>query len=239
MDCPAIVPKGMEEHQALLPRLAILRGLTLEERLALVARAEAYQRAEATPLLSALLESAAAPAQVVRYLAKQMVHKTSFGASFLLRYYDPLVFRHLRWIFNARQLATLLGSAKAWYHPTPDGSCWYRQGVPTYPAEMKPVLSKEQWGSLHRIGLINAVVTAATRDSLLSIADNDVFERVDQYLRMAIEDAGLMDACDQKCYALQALRFGPDRLTEAGTLRKIARSKAEGLSYVGLCMEDG
>jgi len=239
LDCLPIVPKGLDAHEAMLPRLAVLREVSHQNRLALLTQAEAHQRTDAMPLLSALLVSVATPAQLVSHLARQMVLKTPFRASFLLRYYDPLVFRHLRWIFNARQMAAFLGPVETWHYAILDTPYWHRQCVPGCLAEMKPRLDKEQWGRLHRIGLINAVVKKATRASLLLCEDTALFLKIDGYLKMAIEEAGLTEAGDQQCYALQALKFGPEYLVEAKTVQRVARSKSECVSYVGLCMEEG
>lgn len=206
LDWISVAPPKLLQQQHLLPRIIRLAGLSDERRLQLLEAHCQLLAKEGRILWSCVLQTDASLESVAMQMARNMVLTTPHGQKFLLRFFDPRVFRHLIWIFTPRQMASFVGQIAAWYWVDVETKDW-RRTIPSHdePAER---LSAEQWGSLHRIGLLNLTLADIRRMGSVVEHDEKLYRDIDAGLRRAIEVEGLVDAEDQRLYAVHCLQHG-------------------------------
>ena len=109
-----VIPRGLENASHLMPLMIDLRALAEVQHSALVDWLEAsLQRCGESPI-ACWLKTQASPTRIRSHLAARLVVRSGNGERCLLRYYDPKVFAHLRWILNAAQLGELFGPVSGW-----------------------------------------------------------------------------------------------------------------------------
>lgn len=232
-----LVAGALQEQQHLFPRLVTLRSLPEPQRMDLLGRSERWQRDSDMPLFSALLQSRASPGRVASHLTKRMLLVSPEDGQVWLRYHDPRVFKHLEWLFTDAQMRAFFGPIEAWTWCDPLNGKWYRRSQPESAPSAGLQLSKEQWGSLRRMKLLNLSLRAISRKSLQIVLDGEVASRLDGYLREAIDQEGMSEPDDVRLYAEHALRYGV-QLHQHPTMRTLIEDARTGeCSYVGSCAE--
>lgn len=152
-----LVPDAMPELVGVMPML--YRAEHPDKQLPVLHRlAELDAELGLPPRVCALFRTQADSQVVFDHLRNGLaLPKASSGFS-VFRYYDPRVFEHLRWIFDATQLAALLGPAVDWNYLNRDGN-WAtvrRNDAPLAPLQ----IGDEQRLTLRRLGLIEQAFQA-------------------------------------------------------------------------------
>lgn len=229
-----LMPVYVGVRTKLFPLLIDLRGLAVTSRIEIAERAWAWERAYGSPFFCALIESADPVERMVRHLSRRLLIKNAGGQHQLLRFYDPRVFEHLRWILTATQLASVMGPAETWYWRDEDGQ-WQRETRPEVKS-YRLTLEPQQLLSLGRVGILNRTLKHLRRLEPGRAIDGALVRKIDTWLRLAYE-AGLSDAPDVQLYALQALRFHPN-IHHHPKLQAALQAVHKGHStYVGACMD--
>ncbi|MCE7032254.1 DUF4123 domain-containing protein [Lysobacter sp. GX 14042] len=149
-----VLPAGLERHERMMPLLAELRGLPEGRRMELLERAERWSNEHDLPLFSALLACPAEASRLVFHLRRRMVLRKPDGSSAWLRFHDPRVFRHLRWLLTPAQMAGLMGPVTAWTWYDPLRAQWHGHGRPPPDPHAGLSLSPAQWRSLEQLGAL-------------------------------------------------------------------------------------
>jgi hypothetical protein len=66
------------------------------------------------PVMCAILECDKASTRLQRHLADRMALRKPMEGTAVLRFYDPRVFAHLRWILKPEQMGALMGPVARW-----------------------------------------------------------------------------------------------------------------------------
>lgn len=115
---------------------------------------------ERPPLFAALVASTEAMSAIQARLKQRLLVRPAPGSLEILRFYDPNVFRHLRWYFGAERLLGWLGM---------DGWAWYDIGDwHTVQGDQRlrhPLAAtQDDWAFIHRIEAINTVMRTMQQD---------------------------------------------------------------------------
>lgn len=230
----SLAPSSLSHHSHLLPILVSIRELPPGRRIELLERSEKSLRNGLGSLWCCALKSAAQAEQVISHLSRQLVLRTPHGAKYLLRYHDPLVFRHLVRILSRGQLAGLMGPVSVWSWRDEGKGVWYEVRSP----EGSPKkLESEQWGAIHRITLVNSVLRDAERAGLGSSDDTELVRSIDLALAQAIENWQLTDFDDQCRWALHSIKYGADWVLSETVSDLIDRVRRNEGSYCVLSEE--
>lgn len=216
-----------------LPVLVDLFKLSFTSRLELVQRAWNWERANGQPLFCGFIKSTEPVERMVRHLGRRLLIKNTTGEQLFLRFYDPRVFEHLRWIFTPAQLASLMGPADVWCWQDRAGQwqCELRPELKTYSLILEP----QQLLSLGRIGILNRILKKLHRREPSNALDITSVRQIESWLRRALDD-GLSEAADLQLYVFQALKFGAD-IHRHPTLANALQTVRMGHStYVGACL---
>ena len=201
-----VIPRGLENASHLMPLMIDLRALAEVQHSALVDWLEAsLQRCGESPI-ACWLKTQASPTRIRSHLAARLVVRSGNGERCLLRYYDPKVFAHLRWILNAAQLGELFGPVSGW-------TCWLDGGwrhvnPPPPSAGRAPAFDAQQGEHLRRVAAINALLA-----ELPASPDADAFERSARRLSGYIARAqryGWRDERDWLSFGRLCLACHPD-----------------------------
>ena len=200
---PLIAPR-LRASPGQLPVLVDLLKLSFTSRLELVQRAWHWERVSGRPLFCGFIKSTEPVERMVRHLGRRLLIKNATGEQFLLRFYDPRVFEHLRWIFTPTQLAALMGPAEVWCWLDRSGQwqCEERPELKTYSLMLEP----QQLLSLGRIGILNRILKILGRLQPSRAVDASLVRKIEAWLQCAF-DEGLSEAADLQLYVLQALKF--------------------------------
>lgn len=155
LDVCGLLPRGFAHHKRMLPLLIHLGGLEQKRRIELLDRTHDWARGHHMPFFSALFTSGCSPGQTKVMLVDQMVCRRPDGVRAWLRYHDPRVFRHLHWLLDQEQLATLMGPATTWLGFDPLCRQWHRWSRPGVPGSRRLYLSPEQWQAVEQFEPLN------------------------------------------------------------------------------------
>lgn len=227
----ALAPGSLSHHSHLLPRLASIRELSPERRIGLLERDEKSVRDGSGSLWCCALKSQALAEQMISHLSRQFVVRTPHGSKYLLRYHDPSVFRHLVRILNQGQLAGLMGPVSVWSWRDASRGIWYEVRCPKGSPQQ---LENEQWGAIHRIGLVNSVLRDVERAGLGCSDDPELVRSVDFAIQQAIEKWKLIDVDDQCRWALHSIAYGADWMLGEAAAALMDRVKRGEGSYCAL-----
>lgn len=235
-DLPTVplVPAQVQGRQQLMPRLLDLRRLTDAMRIELLERSLRQQRISRHPYFSALLNSKAGAREVCMHLARQLVVTTPGQSRALLRFYDPRVFEHLRWLLTGPQLDVLLGPIETWSWHELDGQ-WRTHQRAEDPSSQRLRLHPGQWDTLARLDLLNKTLRAIERHDPALMCDETVPERADALLGIAYRDHGLVEPDDRCLFAVQATVFDPAIHRHPELAKRLVRSRDGTSSYVAAC----
>lgn len=202
----SIAPVRLAHQAHLLPRVVRIAGLSIERRLQLLDQNEMALAMGERELWSCALQTTVSLEEIAAHLAGNLVLTTPHGQHFLLRFFDPRVFRHLIWILKPGQLASLMGPVVTWSWMDIEGDGWQSAEPAEAPSAAR--LTPEQWGAINRIGLTNAVLRDVKRARMDVAFNEELYRRVDSVLKGAIEVEGLKDAGDQRLYAFHCVQRG-------------------------------
>lgn len=231
-----VVPNGLESRTRLMPRLVALRAMTREARVELLDRMVQHERHSKRPLFSALIVATHASNPMAKPLASRLAVKDPEGDTALLRYYDPSVFAHLRWLLTDEQLSRLLRGIQTWTWRDANGQ-WQQTRPPHQAALSQFRLTREQWDTLRRLGLINRCLkNLAKKDEDIDGTNVQTAQTVDALLKQAYERHGLTDRDERSLYVEQAMRFDRDIHRHPELIKRLEQSR-NGADYVGACAD--
>ncbi|WP_084227738.1 DUF4123 domain-containing protein [Lysobacter sp. A03] len=229
-------PKDLAAEPASMPRLLALREMPEHDCLKLLERVHEQARRSKYPYFSALIASSRTASELSAQLAARMIVRGPDRRNTILRYFDPRVFRHLRWILNKTQMDSLLRSVDVWTWFTPAGT-WsqYRCASAASPSRLR--LTDKQWEALQRLRLLHRCLEQIAIYLPKSLNDDAIAQHVDALLHLAYTEYGLRDGDDRSLYALQAARFHP-RIGEHPEIRiRLCKVQKGDISYVGACAD--
>ncbi len=154
----------------------------------------------------------------------------------LLRYYDPRVFRHLRWLLEEDQMSLLLLGIESWNWCDADGQ--WQQFRPSGDAPRADLrLTAEQWGGLQRLGLLNQCLQNIGDREPGRTGDDAIAKSAYVLLQKSYEQHGLTDSADRCLYAEQGVRFHPEIHRHPALAERLARTHGGATSYVSACRD--
>ena len=112
-DVGELVPDARPELAGTAPMLYCAEH-PHEQLAALREQAERDRAAGAPPVMCAILECDKASTRLQRHLADRLIVPKPAEGTAILRFYDPRVFAHLRWILKPEQLGALIGPVARW-----------------------------------------------------------------------------------------------------------------------------
>jgi hypothetical protein len=237
LDLHALVPEPFNAQPDLFPALLDLKALNVEQRASLFESAAAWESGIDTPYFSALLVTSASAAQVAAHLARRILVKRPDGGQEALRFYDPFVFRHLRWLLTPAQMDSLLGPVQCWHWRAPSGE-WLGQSRLATHASVPPLLLKrEQWPTLMRLGDINLTLRRLARVAPNLKDDESLAQQLDKLLDEAWTKHGMVSALDRCLYAEQAVRYLPRIHTHPQLRQRLEQARTGAMSYVRACAD--
>lgn len=234
-----VVPMAYKAQQHLFPVLVPIHPLSPQIQVALWERAEAWREDSDTPFIGAMVRSDRINS-VASHLCRGLIFKPRgepTAAASLVRFYDPRVYRHMRWILTAEQRATLLGPISAWSWEDREGIWRTDAQSPSvgtlprldYSAMQQAQLARVEW-------LERGLRHLAAMDPTLVNDESVVIARLDELLHQAMHTHGIYRDDDLDLYVEHAFCVHPrihqhpqirERLTQVGTAR----------SYRGVCSD--
>jgi len=228
-----LVPDTVESQAQLMPRLVLLRELAPDARSALLDQSEAWQAAYDLPMLPVLIQSGASAAAMTAHLKKQMLSRHPAGHWFWIRFHDPRVFRHLRWLLDPAQMARLMGPASQWTWFDPSTSNWCTDARPDADPTSASRLDSRQWDCVFRMEVVNRALKGLAHEHPSMTFDQWVYRQMDEAVRMAVEVEHLQELDDQLAYACHAQRFGSAFHALPAVRRCLDDARTGACSYVG------
>ncbi|WP_164972160.1 DUF4123 domain-containing protein [Luteimonas sp. YGD11-2] len=225
-------PKGLERHEHILPLLVDLKSLEAAHRIELLERTLSWAQRHHMPLFSALFSSEHTYAQVFSELLRRTVLQREGGQRVWLRYYDPRVFRHLQWLLDDEQLATLMGSAQTWLGFDPLCRRWHQWTRPNAAKGLYLRLDSEQWQAVSHLEALNRCLRDLAEMGQES--GDDIAKRVLEGLLVARRQ-GLAHFSDAALFALQQLEYGPEFALFPAVALRLQRAREQGISYSSAC----
>lgn len=226
-----LVPAELKGCLRQPPLLVSLETLSWEERLALLDRADAHLRERGRPLFCTLL-ACDDPARLRGHLQHLMGLWRPGSGRVWFRVHDPRVFRHLRWLLTPAQMAVVMGPVSAWTWHEPLGSTWRTHHRPAERAPYGLLLQPEQWQGLDQMGVINGCLRDLAHDHPGSGSGQlrAVMEGV-----MEARAVGIEHPKDLRLYARQRLQQGRQFAQQPAVAARLAKMRAQGMSYAMAC----
>jgi hypothetical protein len=146
-----------------------------EQLPALRERAEQDRASGIPPVICAILESDKASNRLQRHLAARLVVPKPTDGTAVLRFHDPRVFAHLRWILKPEQLGALMGPVARWTYLNGDAGWGAVEGAKA-PNDDFP-LTNAQYQQVARIEFIEQALDvlrstrAAIKPGMPSLVD--------------------------------------------------------------------
>jgi len=235
-DLPAtpLVPSELADQASFMPLLIDLKSLSLDARINLMGRAAEHESNSIYPYFSALLQTDCDTAQLARQLAQRLILRGP-DKKVWLRYFDPRVFCHLLWLFNAEQLWFLLRDIQQWSWRDPQES-WHTYSVVKTDISISLLrLTPEQWQHLEKLGLLNhclKMLLAAGHEYQL---DKNTLLQLRKGLDEAKNQHGLISDTDRSVFAIQQWRFGNQLHAHPHMQALLGEALKNKASYEGLC----
>lgn len=237
LPCQPIVPEAHREQVELFPVLVDLDQLDETKHATVVERERDYAAEVGKPYLMALLASSATPASLITHLARRMVIRLQDGQEDILRFYDPLVFRHLRWLLSAEQMDSLLGPIDAWHWKEPAG-VWHAHLRQADRPSIRPLrLTPGQWPSLLRMADLQRLIHRLAQHDPQHAYRIETARQLDQSLADAQSTKGLDDRQDRILFALQAQRFGRAIHQHPKIRQRLHLACIGSMTYVAACAD--
>lgn len=231
-----LVPEGLERHGHMMPLLVELKTLRECRRLELLMRASNWARANDMPLFSALLRGGDKN-RVVLNLRRCMVVLRAGGGRGWLRYHDPRVFRHLRWLLAREQMAGLMGQVEAWTWYDPLKMRWDVYGRPEMRCgTSRLLLTQKQWTILQSFDALNRCLRELAAEG--GDADDNAAQATLEGLLCASKQ-GLIDDDDIKLFARQYQKYGPEWHLQDKILHCLEKARTHQETYFSACVDLG
>lgn len=224
--------KGFERHEQVLPLLVELRNLGEPHRIELLDRTLRWAQRHHMPLFSALLSSEHTDAQVFAGLVRRMVLRRESGQRVWLRYHDPRVFRHLQWLLDEEQRATLMGPAQTWLGYDPLCRRWHRWTRPDAAQSSSFRLDLDQWQAVDQLEALNRCLRDLAEAGLAT--DDHVAQRLLRGLHEAGR-LGLVQRADTTLFARQHLEYGPEVARLPAVASRLQQAREQAISYSAAC----
>lgn len=231
----SLVPAELSVKRHAMPLLLDLAVIDDALLGTLLSRADAWDRLNDSPFFSALLRTAAPRERVLARLSAQLVQKAPDGSRFLVRWFDPRVFRHLLWLLTPSQLQALLYPEEAWTWR--HGTRWQRHDLQTGPPSTSLRLGNAQWGTVKRIGVLNRVLQHLERVELPIPQEPSLLQHIDHLLVLAYEHHGLSQEADLKLFCEHGVRYGERAFAHPALAERLRATREHGVSYVGVCAD--
>ncbi|MGY0560030.1 DUF4123 domain-containing protein [Luteimonas sp. A277] len=235
LETVSLLPKCLERHARLMPLLVELKSLPQSRRLDLLEHAEWWSGNYDMPLFSALLAGAVDMQKLQMHLVRNMLLRRSGAAGAWLRFHDPRVFRHLRWMLDDEQMARLMGPVAAWTWYDPLSGQWQAHERTVAASSQRLTLTQEQWLALDQLEALNRCLRDLAEE-LPAPAGDDVARQLVEGLKNA-QRQGLHEAADRGLYARQCLRHGADFHLCDDMRERLHRARKGEISYVAACMD--
>lgn len=207
LETVVLLPKNLERHIRMMPLLLELKSLPESERLALLDRADRWSRDHDMPLFCAMLAGDTDMPGLERHLLRNMLLSRTGAVRAWLRFHDPRVFRHLRWLLDDEQMCRLMGPVAAWTWFDPLGGNWHVHQRPGASDTRRLQLTREQWDSLEQFEALNRCLRDLA-EKVPDPPDDGVVRQLMEGLKEA-QRQGLQDVVDKSMYARQRLLYGP------------------------------
>lgn len=238
-DLPAtpLVTHGLDVRTDLMPRLLSLRDISEEACINLLERARRHERTSRHPFFSALLVAEADTPSVVAHLSQRLLIDAPDGQKALFRYFDPRVFRHLKWLLSNRQMTLLMGRTTrwSWRDTVGDWQQYERVGSPSVLSGMR--LDSVQWRGLQRLGLLNKTLAQVARVNRRTALDDACAKGVDALLCEAHDKWRLYDDADRCLYAVQAITIHPAIHRHPRMQERLVLTRDSAGSFVAVCSD--
>lgn len=222
----------------LYPLLLEFARMATDRRIDLLDRDGAHRRHSRKPFFSALLRASGTWKDLAAHLCRQMVLRGPAPSrdQVLLRYYDPVVFRHLLWVLNQGQRSALMGVVTHWSWCDPQYG-WQQYERENARDSTRRMLDQAQWDSLKRIGLLNRSLQHWTRSEPDLLEDHvDFYRRADALLSESWTVHQLQDEDDRRQYAALELRHaGIHR--HPHLVQRLALVPTGAMSYAEACCD--
>ena len=231
-----LIPTTLRDKAAAMPRLLDLTALNPGQQVTLLERADAWETDCDFPFLALLLKSTAPIGHVAAHLGRHLVIRAADGSSALLRWYDPVVFRHLHWLLTPAQMRTLSGPVTSW--------CWGQSfgGLLTCEVDISARvgvrlrLTSDQWATMGRLGVLNRTLAQLGRNMPELTFSEELARQVDACLQQAYDHHGLTEEADARLFVLQAIR-NPRLHQRPDVEERIERARKGDVTYVGACAD--
>ena len=236
-DLPTITltPAALSAKPDAMPILLHLARLDEAQRVDVLARADAWDKDYDAPFFSLLLKTSATPERVALQLSRQLLHDGPDDTRTLLRWYDPRVFQHLRWLLSDAQLCRLGGPVTAWAWRDADRR-WHTHEVHAgTDIDTRLRLTAEQWAVIGRMGVLNRAIVQLRRNAPEIVLNDDAFRRIDACLRHAYDAHEMIDEADARLFAEQGVCY-PGIHAHPEVQRRLARARERSITYVGACV---
>lgn len=153
-----LTPRGCGAHAERLPLLMDLRNVSSEQFVSLVGLV--LDRPISISSCVALLQTVGSVDRLQRRFRKLLAPRFPTGKQGMFLFHDPVVFEHLSWMLDAREMAGLLGPIDRWILPLRNK--WHAFGNPgsNIQRSLEFRLPVETWSRVYRIGPIHAVLSA-------------------------------------------------------------------------------
>lgn len=235
-DLPTIrlSPQGLERHGRMMPLLLRLNALPETQRLELMERSDYLGLHYDMPLFAALLECKADIPILKAHLLSRMIVKRRTGPSAWLRFHDPRVYRHLRWLLSTDQMTGLMGPIEHWTWYEPLMAQWHTQRRPDGNGLRNLFVADDLWMRLERLEDLNVALRNLANDD--TPTDDDTAQRLLDGLLDA-RQRGLTQTEDVLLYARQYLQHGPDWHGNEVAKRCIRQAVERRSSYISAWAE--
>lgn len=228
-----LVPQALYGREQSMPHLLHLMPLDDSQRADLLTRADTWDAHNDHAFFGLLLKSPVSPERLVPHLTRQLVIRMSQGGA-LLRWYDPRVFRHLRWLLTIEQLHGFSGPVTAWTWRE-SSEHWLTHEVPAANSVHTQLrLTPDQEAKIGRMGVLNRTIAQLKRCAPELVIDDDLSRRLDAYLQQAFDRYGLIDEADARLFAEQAVRY-PGIHQQPDAIQRLECVRQGQISYVGAC----
>lgn len=229
-----MAPARYKAQAHLFPRLLPIAELSRSQQAALCEAADARADNEDGPLIGTLV---CGPATIKHHLTRALVIARPTATDRLLRFYDPRVYQHLRWMLSGDQHAWLLGEATEWAWPSRDGEWQTDTPADGADTQLAARYSSAQLAQFERIETIERAyqrLSASHPDSVTP--ENKAVAELDRILAEAMQQHGLSADRDLDVYVDHAMTVHP-HIHEHPEMRARLTRVVRGQSYRGACRD--
>lgn len=237
LPCIPLTTPSIRVRGNILPQLLILdRVDKSSKREELSARLSRYN-SWGGEFISALIKSESSPTEVVEHF-RFTLEQPRYGSSrrWWLRFYDPLVFRHMCWLLDSHQMDRLMGPIQTWCWPEGLGP-WFqlnREGKVDTTIRL-PLLKKNQWDVIDRFVILNSTIERLSLLAPESVKNITDYQKIDRLISEAQLKYRLIDEEDLILYAEQTMRFGLKVHDHPFIQKRFYEVNKQGIGYAELC----